>query len=389
MSATGRALRVLGEAVLTLLSILGALCIVLVAAAFLFNITLMMFKTGSMSPTIPAGAVAVVREIPASEVEVGDVVTIDRAGQLPVTHRVTSVQRAQDPDERVITMKGDANQQDDPQPYTVAKVRIVMFSVPGVARVIAAMSNPYVLGGITIGATLLVTCAFWPRSTNQPRRAKPGAMVVIVLLVGSGWAAAMPEIAVADEIEMVRGEHLTLTSIVDPGMRNMRPGATVHWQVGVSADVDEPGSVTVSLSGAGDPSLELGAEVMVCSQRWVGATCPGTSWRLTSFDPLPLDGVRSDLLSWPSDEERWFLFTVSMPDSAEPTPGGVVTQVVHADGQGESVSVGDHSIADTGAPDLRWPLALATFAIIGGFLLSRLGRLRGVRAGDSDGGGQP
>ena len=50
-----------------------------------------MFKTGSMSPTITAGSVALVREIPASEINVGDVVTVDREDALPVTHRVTSI----------------------------------------------------------------------------------------------------------------------------------------------------------------------------------------------------------------------------------------------------------------------------------------------------------
>jgi signal peptidase len=35
--------------------------------------------------------------------------------------------------------------------------------------VIVAMGNPYVLGGLTIGATALVVWAFWPRSTKDPR----------------------------------------------------------------------------------------------------------------------------------------------------------------------------------------------------------------------------
>ncbi len=44
-----------------------------------------------MEPTIPTGSLAVVHEIPASEIAVGDIVTVDRPGQLPITHRVTSV----------------------------------------------------------------------------------------------------------------------------------------------------------------------------------------------------------------------------------------------------------------------------------------------------------
>lgn len=148
-----------------MLALGGLVCIVLFVAAMLFNVSVIMFKTGSMSPTIPAGSAALVREIPASEIQVGDVVTVSRADALPVTHRVTSVAPSESgsADARTITMRGDANAQDDPAPYDVETVDLVMFSVPGLAHVIVWFSNPFVLGGITIAAALLVTWAFWPR----------------------------------------------------------------------------------------------------------------------------------------------------------------------------------------------------------------------------------
>ena len=67
-------------------------------------------------------------------------------------------------------MRGDANAGDDPYPYPVQTVRVVLFSVPGIATVIVAMGNPYVLGGLTIAATTLVVWAFWPRSAASWRR---------------------------------------------------------------------------------------------------------------------------------------------------------------------------------------------------------------------------
>ncbi|WP_120494129.1 signal peptidase I [Microbacterium phyllosphaerae] len=162
--------RVLADILLWVAAIAGVVCMVLVMLAPTVNITLIMFRTGSMSPTIPAGSVAVVQEVPASEIEVGDVVTVDRAGDLPVTHRVTSIAPGASDAERVITMRGDANAGDDPYPYTVQTVRVVLFSVPGIATVIVAMGNPYVLGGLTIAATTLVVWAFWPRSAASRRR---------------------------------------------------------------------------------------------------------------------------------------------------------------------------------------------------------------------------
>lgn len=173
--ARARPGRVIGDALLWLAALAGVICIVLVVLAFTAQITLIMFRTGSMSPTIPAGSVAVVQRIPASGIAVGDVVTVDRAGELPVTHRVTSIAPGAVPDERIITMRGDANTSDDPFPYTVSSARIVLFSVPGVASLIAGMGNPVVLGTLTLAATTLVVWAFWPRTGRADRSGRVGA----------------------------------------------------------------------------------------------------------------------------------------------------------------------------------------------------------------------
>lgn len=165
--------RVVADVLLWIAAVGGVICIMLVVLALTAQITLIMFRTGSMSPAIPAGSVAVVQRVPAADIEVGDVVTVDRDGELPVTHRVTAIVAGAD-DERVITMRGDANASDDPFPYTVSSVRVVLFSVPGIATIIAGMGNPIVLGGLTVAATTLVVWAFWPRA-DTVRRGKGSA----------------------------------------------------------------------------------------------------------------------------------------------------------------------------------------------------------------------
>src|SRR5699024_2451904 len=159
----------IGDLLLTLLAVAGSLCIVLVILGWAFNVSLMMFRTGSMDPTIPAGSVAVVREIPAVEMQEGDVVTVDRGeGVLPVTHRVVAIEETDPASGQVsFEMRGDANDVDDPEPYTATEVRRVMFSVPGAARIIQWFGDPYVLGGLTLGATALVIWAFWPRERES------------------------------------------------------------------------------------------------------------------------------------------------------------------------------------------------------------------------------
>jgi len=165
-----RAGSVLSEILLWIAAVAGLVCIVLVILAFTAHITLIMFRTGSMAPTIPTGSVAIVQQIPASQVHVGDVVTVDRPDELPVTHRVRAVAEGSAPGERLLTLRGDANAQDDVKPYPVSSVRIVRFSIPGLAPVIVAFGNPFVLGGITIGVAGLVIWAFWPRGRGSGRR---------------------------------------------------------------------------------------------------------------------------------------------------------------------------------------------------------------------------
>ena len=140
----------------------GAVCIIAVICALLFDISLILFKTGSMAPGIPAGSLAVVREIPAAEINTGDVVTVDRPGKLPITHRVQTLEPAEGTT-RMITMKGDANREADPAPYMVDRVRLVLWSAPGLAYPLAAAANPLVLGGTTIAVSALVTWVLWPR----------------------------------------------------------------------------------------------------------------------------------------------------------------------------------------------------------------------------------
>ncbi|MCU1634865.1 MAG: hypothetical protein JWQ68_104 [Cryobacterium sp.] len=162
--------RSIGEIFLNLAALGGFVAVTLVVVAVFFHITLIMFQTGSMSPSIPTGSLAIVREVPASEIVVGDVVTVDRPGELPITHRVTSVSDLAADGSRVIRMKGDANELEDPHPYTVSTVRSMILSVPGLAYVVSWFSTPLVLGSITLAASILMVWAFWPRK-SVPRHA--------------------------------------------------------------------------------------------------------------------------------------------------------------------------------------------------------------------------
>jgi signal peptidase len=163
-----RAEAIVRTVLLDVAAVLGTICIVLVVLAVVFHITLIMFRTGSMSPAIPTGSLAVVRQMPAQDARVGQVVTVDRPGELPITHRVYRTRSGAD-GTTVLVLKGDANTAPDPAPYVVRTVRLVIWSAPGLAYFIVWLGDPFVLGGLTIAVTVIVVWVLWPREDERRR----------------------------------------------------------------------------------------------------------------------------------------------------------------------------------------------------------------------------
>ncbi|MGC4851514.1 signal peptidase I [Micromonospora sp. DT15] len=406
-----------GDLVLTVLAVGGTACVVLVPLAFFFDISLILFKTGSMSPTIPAGSLAVVREIPASEVHVGDVVTVDRTPLPPITHRVVDIANGGGPT-RLLTLRGDANQSNDAAPYAVSHVRLVQWSVPRLGYAVRAVSNVFATSLITVGAAAIVTWAFWPRG-GEPgagrqrawRRRRPDSAVpdeagaapevgtqpsgtgprgdstvgrmLVVLAVLPGVAAAVlatPGQARADTTEeVIRSRYLTLVSVGDNDrMANLAPEQPVPWQVGVSAHAEQPGEVTISLSALGPLAVRAdGLQVMVavCAIRWVKDACPtgqgeqvladGPATRLAAH-PVTISSMRAD-------QQRWVLVTASLLANA--VASGSAELVVTATGFGDSASAGGTvgPLPRTGT-NLWTPLLAGGGALVTGLLLMRAAR---------------
>ncbi|WP_440312066.1 signal peptidase I [Leucobacter chromiireducens] len=361
-----RAGAVIGNVLLNIAAVGGIVCIVLVALSGFFGISIIMFKTGSMSPSIPAGSLAIVRQIPADAIHVGDVVTVDRAGMLPVTHRVTSV--SGEGPSRTITMRGDANDVDDPSPYDVTQVRVVMGAVPGLARVVVWFSHPAVLGALTIAAATLVTWAFWPRAPRGPGGSEPhperraglaarrgrhtaGAAALAAVCLGAGWgiaqpaeraAAATPQHAEArgadgERVETVTGKRLRLTAVGNPAaMRAMRPGVPVDWQVGVAFDSASAGDIDVALIATGDPELGLAVAVRSCAVPWEGRVCADAERVVLAPGALDVSGEPIELGVLTGVEERWYLVTGEIPAGGL----GQVGVTFRAVGHGERAEIG-------------------------------------------------
>ncbi|GAA2072388.1 signal peptidase I [Microbacterium hatanonis] len=160
------------DGVITVLGVVGILTIVWLAASAALGLSIIVFVTGSMSPSLPTGSAAVVREVPASELAVGDVVTVPRPNSpAPVTHRIVAIDDVPgNVDARSLVLRGDANTIDDPDPYVVEDVRRVVVGAPGAGWVVIAAKTPAAMAGITLVVAGAIAWALWPASS--PRRAR-------------------------------------------------------------------------------------------------------------------------------------------------------------------------------------------------------------------------
>jgi signal peptidase len=150
---------------MTLLAALGVVCIACVLASLLFKVSFVVFRTGSMEPAYPVGALAAVREVPASSLKPGDVATVQRTeNSVPITHRVvTAMPDPASAGGAVLVLKGDANTSADPVEYRVQSARVMLFSVPLLGTWVMDMRSPWAIAGSTIFLAGLVGWVFWPR----------------------------------------------------------------------------------------------------------------------------------------------------------------------------------------------------------------------------------
>lgn len=140
---TGRSSRLatgLRQTVLTAGAVAGLLCIVVTLAALLFGLRPLVFMSGSMSPTIGTGALAISHQVPAGDLERGQIVSVSTPAGARVTHRIHAVERV--PGAAILRLKGDANKVVDAAPYRVTHADVVLFHLPWVGYAVGWLTSP-------------------------------------------------------------------------------------------------------------------------------------------------------------------------------------------------------------------------------------------------------
>lgn len=187
------------EIALTVGATLGLLCILAALAATFLGVHLLVFRSGSMAPTVDTGGVALARTVPASELAVGDIVSVVGDDGVRVTHRVVALEPSGDA--VALTLRGDANRVDDAAPYVVTSAERVFLHVARLGYAVSWLASPvgYVAAGFVVACLLLL--GFGGGGRSQPpaggrRRAEHRASergsvsAPVALLVATGLAVA-------------------------------------------------------------------------------------------------------------------------------------------------------------------------------------------------------
>ncbi|WP_313407756.1 signal peptidase I [Aeromicrobium sp.] len=187
----GRALAVAGNSVLWVTAVLGAASLLLGLATVVAGVQPLIFRSSSMGPEIPAGALGLAKTVDATEVEVGDVISVDGANGIRVTHRVVEVGEAAG-SEVSFTLKGDANAAPDAHAYVASEVDRVFLDIPYLGYVANWMASPWALFVAGIAVAFLAAALFRGSGGTRRRAAGTGAVAIAAAGLAVGSLSPVP-----------------------------------------------------------------------------------------------------------------------------------------------------------------------------------------------------
>lgn len=165
-----RAAGMIAKVIVNSLAVIGAAIAVAVVACLVTGIRPVIFVSGSMSPTIGTGALALTAPVAADDIRPGDIISVEREDGIRVTHRAVDVE--QDAGGWALTMQGDANASIDADRYDVtAGADRVIWHLDGLGFFVSSLQVPWVF----VGAGALLVIALIPGKRKARHASSPGA----------------------------------------------------------------------------------------------------------------------------------------------------------------------------------------------------------------------
>ena len=212
-------------------AVLGVVCILLTIGSALFGLRPLVFQSGSMSPTIKTGALAISHRVDAASLERGQVVSVPTGTGSRVTHRIVEVTR--EGDAAVLRLRGDANAATDVHAYRVTHADRVLLDVPYVGYAVGWLSGPVGLFLLGLYAAFLLSVMLkgtpeQPRPASAPagdaakrkgRLLTTGLAILVVTGAGAGAVATRtvtPTLAAWTDPADVTGTSLTAYTVPAP-----------------------------------------------------------------------------------------------------------------------------------------------------------------------------
>jgi len=183
--------------------------------------------------------------------------------------------------------------------------------------------------------------------------------ILSVLGAAALLIVAMPSAGAAPSTETVQGRYVRIVSSADwSAAAAMDPGASVRWDVVVSAAAPSPGTMHLGVSATGDAPITV--DVRLCPAAWQGELCAEGPRVLRSTWSVPRDGRTVVLDEIPADAVAHVRLDVRLDARGD----SAATQLrVHADGFGDRLQTGPaEQLPATGG-------SIPLVAIVGGAVL--------------------
>ncbi len=152
----GKAIKIILKIINTIIVSVCVIIAILIIGMKLLGVQMFTVLSGSMEPEYPTASLIFVKEVEASELEIGDVITFRLGENTTATHRIVEV--IEDSDKIMFRTKGDANDIEDASP--VASTSVIgtpFFTIPEAGHIANYVQTPSGKKSVAaIGAALIL-----------------------------------------------------------------------------------------------------------------------------------------------------------------------------------------------------------------------------------------